>query len=239
LQKYLKAFTHLVQEKDKSQGDALNKGFRLANGDILAYLNSDDCYAHPGVVSAAVRALLENRQIDVVYGRRRTIDAEGFFSRADPFENFDADRLKRACYLPQECVFWTRELYERAGNCIDTTLKFDVDYDLWFRFLESDAQFLAVDDFWGLFRYYPASKTGDIWRDIGYPEVKVMQEKYTGRGNTLLEMYEVHHDHTLGCDSRHYTEASWLNDWFCKTRNDLQKTLIGNAPLDMWVHADM
>ncbi len=51
-------YPHLrwLSEPDGGQADALNKGFLLANGAILGWLNSDDLYL-PGAVSAAVEAL--------------------------------------------------------------------------------------------------------------------------------------------------------------------------------------
>src|SRR5262245_28017891 len=47
------AVTHFISEPDRGQGDAINKGFRLATGQILAWLNSDDYYL-PGVLGPVV-----------------------------------------------------------------------------------------------------------------------------------------------------------------------------------------
>ncbi len=52
-----------VSEKDRGQTDAINKGFQQANGEIFAWLNSDDRY-HPQAVSEAVQFFIENPEID-------------------------------------------------------------------------------------------------------------------------------------------------------------------------------
>ena len=62
-------------ERDRGQADAINKGFRRARGEILAWLNSDDTYL-PGAVSAAVSHLVQHRDCAMVYGDGFLIDGE-------------------------------------------------------------------------------------------------------------------------------------------------------------------
>ena len=55
-----------ICEPDKGQADAINKGFRKAQGDILCWLNSDDTY-EAGAISKAVESLLENPDVKKAY----------------------------------------------------------------------------------------------------------------------------------------------------------------------------
>ncbi len=65
-----------VSEPDKGQTNAINKGFARANGEILAWLNSDDTY-QPQAVAEAVAYLLAHPEAGLVYGEANFIDEHG------------------------------------------------------------------------------------------------------------------------------------------------------------------
>ena len=54
-------------KKDKGQTNALNKGFKMANGDICAWINSDDWY-EKDVFQFIIKKFEENLEIDLIYG---------------------------------------------------------------------------------------------------------------------------------------------------------------------------
>src|SRR2546421_466435 len=64
LRKYADALDVLVVEKDKGQSDALNRASRLVRGDILGYLNADDCLASPRTVAEVVARFAEHPEAD-------------------------------------------------------------------------------------------------------------------------------------------------------------------------------
>ncbi len=66
IKKHQSRITSWVSEQDKGQTDAINKGFDRATGDILAWINSHDTY-NPNAVSEAVKFLVENPEIALVY----------------------------------------------------------------------------------------------------------------------------------------------------------------------------
>ena len=67
IKKYADRLAYWISEKDSGQGEAINKGFARANGEILAWLNSDDYYMR-NTVSAAVRCFEQNPDVVMVYG---------------------------------------------------------------------------------------------------------------------------------------------------------------------------
>ena len=73
----LQKYSHLkwISEPDEGQSDALNKGFKLAKGDIACWLNADDFYL-PETFSK-VSKILANPIIDIVYANNLFCDAKG------------------------------------------------------------------------------------------------------------------------------------------------------------------
>ena len=68
-----------VSEPDKGQVDAIDKGFAMATGEILAWVNSDDTIS-PDAARIAVEAL-QRTGADLVYGDLRIIDQDGTHER--------------------------------------------------------------------------------------------------------------------------------------------------------------
>ena len=67
-----------ISEPDRGQSHAVNKGFRMARGEIVNWINSDDVIL-PGAVGHAVRALTQHPRVGAVYGEGYTIDRDGKF----------------------------------------------------------------------------------------------------------------------------------------------------------------
>jgi glycosyltransferase involved in cell wall biosynthesis len=235
LDKYSGAITKAIRAKDDGQADAINKGFKLCSGEIMAYINSDDCYATPHVVSRVVELFREHPDVDVIYGKREYIDEPGYFVLNYPFREFDGPRLLEACYLPQECAFWRRSLFERAGNICDPTFKFAMDYDLWLRFLQAKGKFLAVDEYFGLFRWYPGQKSNDVWVKHGLPEIGRLQEQHLGRAMPEDEMTASYQEYWYGVhrlrNMRTFSQSVRVWNTFMNNK----KEMLSSLPRDAWV----
>jgi glycosyltransferase involved in cell wall biosynthesis len=123
-----------VSEPDRSAADAINKGWRMAQGGILAWLNADDLWEVPSAVSTAVRAFDDHPEAEIVYGDCTAIDAEG--RRIGPCSYMRGWNLEHAIEhcehgIPQPAAFIRREAIERVG-ALDPGLIF-MDRDLWYR----------------------------------------------------------------------------------------------------------
>jgi glycosyltransferase involved in cell wall biosynthesis len=235
LNKYRGQIDIIVQEKDNGQADAINKGFKLADGEILAYLNSDDCFAAPNVVSHAVQYFLDHDQADVVYGKRYYINVNGFFQLSYPFREFNQSILNRSCYLPQECCFWTKQIFDKSGSSVNESYHFAMDYELWLRFLKNGAQFAAIDHVYGYFRWYPGQKSVDEWESTGVPEIAKLQTEYFGKSIPAQEMTDLFLQHYYGVNKADDADGFQLYDsiWYEEVR--LKLLMLQFAPLDHWV----
>ena len=122
-----------ISEPDHGQAAAINKGFRLASGEVLAWLNSDDLY-EPQAVSAAVAYLQAHPDTAMVYGDATHVDAQdeeiGPCAYVGPF---DLDRLvHESDYIVQPAAFFRRSAFEAVGG-LDESLHWGMDYDLWLK----------------------------------------------------------------------------------------------------------
>jgi len=129
----LKQYSHLiwVSEPDRGQSDALNKGFRIAQGEILGWLNADDSY-NAEAISKVVSYFQGHSGVDVVYGDCQVVDEYGQPIRISRSRPFDLARLLMENYIPQPTVFMRRRVLDAVGG-VDERLHFVMDWELWLR----------------------------------------------------------------------------------------------------------
>ncbi len=144
-----------VSEKDQGQSDAINKGLTRANGEIVAWLNSDDFYL-PGAVSSAVTALQEHPDWGLVYGNMLAVDGEGALLNIQRFDNWKLDDLLCFHILGQPSVFLRKSVLDRAG-AVDTRFHYLLDHHLWIR-MAMLAPIGHVSQFWSAARFHAGAK---------------------------------------------------------------------------------
>ncbi|GFI21982.1 PGL/p-HBAD biosynthesis glycosyltransferase [Lachnospiraceae bacterium] len=120
----------LISEKDNGIYDAMNKGIKLAKGQLIGIVNSDDNY-EKDTVEQVVNHYCKN-QYEVIYGMQRTyLDGR---EKAVVIYHHD--------FLPQQMIthptcFVTKDTYEKFG-AFDTQYHSAADYDLMLRYFKSD-----------------------------------------------------------------------------------------------------
>lgn len=120
-----------ISETDKGQADAVNKGFKIAKGEIVGWLNSDDTYC-PGAICKAVKAFLANPGTSMVYGNAYFIDREGAHTGKYPAQPFDLRHLADVCFICQPTVFLNSKVIKKVGM-LDASLQTCMDFDYWIR----------------------------------------------------------------------------------------------------------
>jgi glycosyltransferase involved in cell wall biosynthesis len=141
IRKYEDSVAYWVSEQDQGQSDAINKGWKLARGEIVAYLNSDDLYL-PGTVSRVVRHFLAHPDISVVYGSHRLLNAASEVMREEVIPPDWSESVFIYCF-PQPTSFFRRDTLHRIGN-LDTSFHYSMDYDFFVRLALAGERFSRV-----------------------------------------------------------------------------------------------
>lgn len=124
-----------ISEPDRGQSDALNKGIRMATGDLIAWINSDDYYATTRSIRALLDAFEAEPDVDVAYGNGTRVDTNG--SELGPYRAHVPSRLADiithpASFVLQPAVMFRRQLFLDVGG-LDESLHYTMDYELWIR----------------------------------------------------------------------------------------------------------
>ncbi len=153
-----------ISEPDRGQVDAINKGLRGADGDIVGWLNSDDVLL-PGALARIVAAFEAHPETEWVHGRCKIIDEHDrevrrwvsaykhFRARRHTLHNFLTEN-----YVSQMTVFWRRDIQEQLGYLSDS-FRYAFDYDLILR-LAHRGDPIYIEEPTACFRWYETSKSG-------------------------------------------------------------------------------
>lgn len=130
-----KRISKFISEPDNGIYDGLNKGIRLATGDIIGILNSDDFFCNNTVIERIVESFRKN-EIDAVFGDVQFVDrvTTSKVVRYYSSKHFKTARF-RFGFMPAHSSFYVkRELFEKLGY-YKTDYKIAADYELLIRFL--------------------------------------------------------------------------------------------------------
>jgi len=183
--------------KDKGQTEAINRGVKMATGEIIGYLNSDDLLESDALNKIA-SFFNSNPDYYWVTGKCRLIDKNGNLIRS--FVTFYKDFLIKHArknsvlsivnFISQPATFWRKELVEKIGF-FDESLHYAMDYDYWLR-ISKIYKLGFIDEYLALFRIHPFSKsTANFEKLLG--EGYCVAKKQSGFVFSLL-----HKIHDLG-----------------------------------------
>lgn len=156
IERYRHAITHFISEPDKGQADAINKGMRLATGDILAWLNSDDMYL-PCTLQRAARALAPLHEPRLVSGGCLAVWEGEAKAHSWPAPAWDREALKTRALLYQPSTFWTRALWEKAGE-LNAEFHYVLDWE-WFLRASAVGEFQMLPELLSIYRFHPGHKS--------------------------------------------------------------------------------
>jgi glycosyltransferase involved in cell wall biosynthesis len=154
-----------ISEPDTGQTNAVNKGLRMARGDLLAWVNADDAYI-PEAVDRALDHLAANPDVGAIFGAVNYVDEDGDVFRTLVPPKFSWRRyLYFGAFVTTPTIIWRRELLEQAPSLNERYVD-AADYDFYLRLLRG-ARVDRIDEPMLDFRYHPTSKTTtQVWTQL-------------------------------------------------------------------------
>lgn len=156
-------------ERDTSQTNGLNRAINLMGGEIIGFLNSDDCLAE-GAAQAVLDAFAGDADLDMVYGEVEWIGEDG---RSQGFHKGEISSLADVLDIyrvwwngkqwVQPEVFWRRSLWERVG-ALNESYDLAFDYEYWVRCFEQGVRVRKLPRVLAQFRRHAAQKSTDAAR---------------------------------------------------------------------------
>lgn len=213
LKQYSSSLTGWESAPDEGQSQAINLGFKRVNGEIMAWLNSDDLLL-PGTLAYVADFFNRNPDVDVVYGHRILIDEHDMEIGRWILPKHSNSALLWADFIPQETLFWRRSIWEKVGCKLDENFGFAMDWDLLLRFRKAGARMVRLPKFLGAFRVHNAQKTSSVINEVGVEEMAKLRLRELGRVVNSVEIRR---------NLAPYFLAHLLNDLGCRVMRRLGK----------------
>lgn len=154
LLKYQDKIAKIVSEEDAGIYDAMNKGIKLATGDLIGILNADDWY-DAAAVEQVVECFLKN-ETDIVHGDIRLVWGDG--RTEDAPKTGDREKLWYSMVIRHPATFVKRKVYEEQG-LFDLNYKITADYEFILRCYSRKVKFTYLDKVLTNFRMTGISNT--------------------------------------------------------------------------------
>jgi hypothetical protein len=223
--------TRWISEPDKGAADAINKGFAMCTGDIVAWLNADDYYL-PKAFDAIAAAWRKSPDAPFWFGNGQRVDEAGRFKSS--FNNRPMLYSRKALiegtdYILQPSTFMNGRVLKQVGG-LDTSLRWSFDWDLWTRMTKHGTPValevvLSATREWG----ETLTSTGSLRR---IEEIRLMVERHSGKPITfgslcylfdtmLKEMHDRPQD--FSGETKKAVAAAWRS---------IEREMQGHLPVD-------
>lgn len=168
----------LIVEPDGGQTSAINKGFSMASGDIVCWLNTDEWYSD-GALAQAAEFFENHPNIDVVFGDCDFVDSQGeLVKRKREYFFHESMLVYYGCFLPSCATFVRRRVLD-DGIFLDPAFKVTMDFDWYVRISKAGYRFAHL----------PATLASFTWHDSNISstlvarrkqERRLVQDRYSG-----------------------------------------------------------
>ena len=161
IQKYEDRLAYWISEPDQGQSDAINKGVKIATGDVFNWVNADDLLFENALKT--IGEYFKNDAVNLVCTQIQFLHPDHSVS-INPVTNHSGlvHQLLNTRGLNQMGMYWRMDLIKKL-NGVNTAFKYAMDLDLWKRYLLTFGNENIISDsaITGAFRLHADSKTGE------------------------------------------------------------------------------
>lgn len=187
IRKYETWLAYWVSEPDRGQSHAVNKGWEMATGDFISWLNSDD-YLMPEWARDSVLTFANDTEIELVCADLLTVDSQsqpspfGVMKGANP--SLESLVLDWSLMILQPGFLMRRHILSKCGF-LDEELHYNMDFDYWVRLLMKGIKVKYMPKVLATFRANPASKSSNHHR-VAYSDHLRITEKFASEAPASL-----------------------------------------------------
>ncbi|HLA08080.1 MAG TPA: glycosyltransferase family 2 protein [Anaerolineales bacterium] len=241
IRKYIDRLTWWVSEKDSGQGEAINKGFGRAHGEIIAWLNSDDYYL-PGTITAVIKGFEANPDALMIYGDMLAVDEHDQTINVLKYHQLSLQDLLCFQIIGQPSVFFRREALKEAGD-LDTSFHFLLDHHLWIR-MAMCGKILHLSQTWSAARYHAEAKNRARAAEFGREAFRILEWAMSqpGLASTISSVERRARASANRVDARYLLDGgqsllalqAWMRTLFIHPRTALARlNIFGSAVLNL------
>jgi glycosyltransferase involved in cell wall biosynthesis len=136
-----------IIESDRGQSDAINKGFAVATGEVLCWLNTDDHFSDAGALTAVAEFFQANPQVDICWGRGLRLTPAGETITEAWVQRPGTDftlALQHSMGVLQPSTFFRKSVFQVVGGLRDD-YPLQLDYEYWIRIAAAGFRFGFID----------------------------------------------------------------------------------------------
>jgi len=175
IQKYASMLTYWESKPDRGQSHAINKGFKMATGELVAWLNSDDLFT-PGTLFEVAEIWERDQSFGLIHGISEIVDEQGNSTgkqRGSPIDFFES-LLTSDNPVAQPSTFISRLALEDVGY-LDEKLHMSMDWDLWLR-ISKEYPVCYLPKVLSKSRYWSLTKTSTQIEKAGQDHVTIIRK---------------------------------------------------------------
>jgi glycosyltransferase involved in cell wall biosynthesis len=150
IRRYQNMVTQFISEKDHGVAEAINKGFRLATGEVFYYLNADDC-VFSGALNHVAELFRTFPEVDVITGACQRVFADGSTLITQVPSHF-LDVISMRNDIEQPSTFWRASIHHKLGE-FDESFSFAFDHEWWNRLYAFGANFKITRDILSIYYF--------------------------------------------------------------------------------------
>lgn len=219
-----------VSEKDRGQTHAINKGFKIAKGEVVSYINSDDTY-FDNAFSIVIKHFSMRPGDDFVFGDGDVIDEYGNLQWEWLSRPYNFKLLKSYHYLwndftnyiMQQATFWRRNVFNKIGM-LDESLHYAMDIEYWMRAGATGLKLTHIPAKLGKFRMISDTKSLSSPTAF-WPDMLEVFRKYNG-ANKMAPFFS-YYFYNIARNNNYNMDEAWIkrldifSKWECLDKKEI------------------